>query len=209
MGRGELAEVPPGYPSTDLYMLRTDEQWRNLQEPCADTGTPSAGVGPAGLFGWLRSKKIGKPVAVINCGVGNTRTDQWLPGSILYQTALARAQAAITRPGSYLGGYIVYIGANDAAAGRTSWADNTQAMLEDLQKQLGVGRVLVVVLPTTVPTDAAYPTWAASRTAQLSWASAPRRSAVQAPEGPWREDFKLHLTTAGNLELAQRLLDAL
>lgn len=209
-----LAAAVPGYPpATGLYMLRSNEQWQSLVEPCADGAWPPTGVGPGGLFGELRRQQQGHDVAVINCGVGGTRTDQWLPSSdptSLYQRCLRRAQAAVTRPGSYLGSFVIYIGANDAAAGMTSWAANVQATQAALQQELGVAPVFNVVLPFTVPTEPGvpYPTWEATRVAQLNWAAEAGRFAVQAPEGPWREVFKLHLSIAGNYDLAQRLLAA-
>lgn len=201
-----LASVAPGYPpASGLSMLRSGELWSPLSEPCADGAWPPVGVGPAGLFGWLRAQQRGGPVAIINLGVGGTRTDEWLPSQALYRAQLPRAQAAVTRPGSYLGGFLQYIGANDAAAGMTDWTQNSSSTLAALYATLGVAPLLYAVLPPTVPTDVPYPTWAEIRAQQANWA-APLRVPASVPEGHWREPYKLHLDAQGNLLLAQAWL---
>lgn len=204
----DLVTVFPGYPAAGLRMVRAGGLWTQLAEPCADGAWPPVGVGPSGMFGQMRSAQIGKPVCVVNCGVGGYKSSQWLPSSdpnSAYQRCLSRAMAALTYPGAYLGGYLLYDGANDATEAVCSWAANWDVTLPSLQTWIGPARTIYTRLPAFVPTDMAYPTWNDVRAQQAAWATSDRVM-VQAPEGPWREAYKLHLTTAGNYAVAQSYL---
>lgn len=213
-GRGDpadLATVYPGYPSADLRMVRTGGEWEQLAEPCADGAWPPVGVGPAGMFAQTRSSQIGRPVCVVNCAIGGYKSSQWLPSEdpkSAYQKCLSRALAAITHEGAYLGGYLLYDGANDATEAMCNWAANWSVTLPSIQRWVGPAPVLYTRLPSTTPTDMAYPTWSVVRDQQDAWQAEGVRAMVQAPEGPWREAYKLHLTTAGSRVVADAFVVA-
>jgi hypothetical protein len=91
----------------------------------------------------------------------------------------------------------------------SSWAANTRATLASLRAALGEGPCIVTRCCATVPTDLEYPGWEAVRADQLSVAADPDNVGVQAPDGPWREAYKLHLDGPANLALANLYLGAL
>lgn len=206
---GDLSVVLPGYPpASGLRMLRTSETWRALAEPCADGAVPSVGVGPMGMFGYLRSLAIGREVAIVNCAIGGLKSSQWLPSSdpaSPYAKCLARALPALSQDGAYLGGYLQYDGANDAVEAVCTWGANWEATHAALRAAIGQAPLVYTRLPAFVPTDMSYPTWSDVRAQQIAFATS-GRTMVQAPEGPWREAYKLHLTTAGNYAVAQAYL---
>lgn len=206
-GREDPAAAPVGYPPlSGLKMFRTGGPYATLAEPCADGVYPPVGVGPGGMFAWQRSQYLGAEVCLVNCAVGGVKSSQWMPSespSSLYRMALARAHAAITQPGCYLAGYLLYDGANDATEAVCTWSANWTTTLAALQAELGAARVVYTQLPPTEPTDMSYPTWDDVRAQQAAWASA-QRAMVAAPDGPWREAYKLHLNMAGNVDLAGR-----
>lgn len=204
----ELASVYPGYPSpVGLSMFRGDRQWRPLAEPCADGVWPPVGVGPAGMFCHLRRASTGLDHCVVNGGVGGTTSEQWLPGQPLFEALARRAKAAVTREGSTLAYYLLYSGANDAAAGSSAWAANSLATLAALYARVGVAPVVYAILPPTVPQDVPYATWPVIRTQQQSWASG-SRVGCDVPEGHWREWYQLHLDCEGDYLLAQAMAAA-
>jgi hypothetical protein len=207
--------LPVGYPPTDgsLLMIKDDLLLAQLTEPCNGAGLyPPSGTGPAGLFGWYASQAHGgRKTVVINAGVGGTRTDQWLystsPTSN-YQKALARIRTALAIPGAQFRGILWYIGANDAAYSATpDWGGNSTLTMTAMKADIGPAAngkpVIFTRLPATVPTDVAYPGWAYVRAAQNNWAIANEQILAQAPEGPWREAYNLHLAPAANIVLAR------
>jgi hypothetical protein len=213
----DLAAVYPGYPQSTLYMMRTTLlQWQSLSEPCADGSYPPVGVGPMGMFGGLASAaRSNRQVAIINAGVGSTRSDQWLPNdaSNLYKNALARILPASARPNATFRGFLHFDGLNDAAfTASPAWAANWSTIESTFRAELGAratGKPWIYVrVFQNAPTDLAYPGFASVVSQQLAWATA-NRIMVTPPEGPWREEPQhVHLSTAGNYTLAQSLLSA-
>lgn len=206
-GRGDPADlvtVYPGYPSaSNLFMFKTGGPWTNLVDPCADGTYPPVGVGPGGMFGYMRSLQTGKPVAIINCAIGGKKSSDWLPGTSAYQMCLNRALPALTRAGSYLGGYLLCDGANDATDIVSNWSENWDLTFSKLMPILGFKTIYYTVLPETVPEDLPYPQWVATRDQQLAWQTQWQKY-VLGPEGPWRESYKLHLNTAGEYIMSTR-----
>jgi len=213
-GRADPVDVPVGYPPLDgsLWMLRYFEPstywnaWSELTEPCNRSGTfaDGKGVGPAGLFGWLRSLRTSRETGVLNCAHGGRKSSEQLEGGTYWSVNTPRIDAALSTPGARLAGYVLYDGANDAVDADPAYAANWTATLGAYVARYGSAPMIVTRLPTTVPTDGAYPSWESVRTQQAELAAALGARLVDAPEGPWIEAYKLHLAIPGSLGVATR-----
>jgi hypothetical protein len=216
-GRGKLSEAPVGYPPVDgsLLMFKSVAAgFQTLDEPCGDGVDAENGVGPVGLFGWLAAQETGRVTCAINAGKGGSLTSQWLPGTAHYLDALGRAQVALSRRNTTFRGFVAYIGANDAAfTAPTVLASNWTSTVNGLRAAIGAAAtgkpVAIVQMPPTVPTDTSYPEWANCRTDIIAYDTASADNLLVAHEdGPWREAYKLHLTTSANYALAIKILAA-
>lgn len=211
-GKANPSTLPIGYPPSDgtLWMLRSNSTWQQLSEPCADGAYPPVGYAGAGLAGWKRQQARGGEVAVVNCAVGSTKSNEWMPGTAGYANIVQRARAAVAHPGCYLGGYILFDGANDAVDASPPYQSNWETTFQALDRDVGAGKKIITRLCPTVPTDMAYPSWSSVRSQQDALAAAaPDRTIVQAPDGPWIEAYKLHLDGDGNQALADIYLAAM
>lgn len=206
-GRGLLEDLPTGYPpSFDLFMVKSPAVGPvPLQEPLSQSWPR---VGPLGMFGWKRLQDVpdNTSVCVVNGGVGGSKSAEILPGTGAYNNLLALAKRALQTNGSRLAGIILFNGLNDATVSpMPDWHAHSAATIAALKVELGDAPVYVVRYPETVPTNEAYPSHAELRAviAAASFADA----VVDAPEGPWHEQTKVHLATAANEVLATHLAD--
>ncbi|HEY3499307.1 MAG TPA: SGNH/GDSL hydrolase family protein [Polyangiaceae bacterium] len=210
-GRGDIKDAPAEYqlPHDGMWMVRSvGAGIEPYGEPCGDGYAASAGVSPIGLFGWMDWRRTGVSTVVVNAGAGGSKTEQWVPGQMQYERAVANVRHALSRTNTTLAGTVVFIGANDAALYETPpWLANTRITLERLGKAIGAqwaGKPVVIVqLPATVPTGAPYPGWASTRAQIQQLAAEDGYPLIQAPEGPWRESYGLHLATQGNVVVAE------
>ncbi len=208
-GRGLLSELPAEYnsymaSSGKLFMCRIAATGVvALSEPITTEGAGTCGV--LGLWAWKRSVRTGKSVCVVNGGVSESRSVEWLAGTTNYNNLLAKARSALFYPGSFLAGYISFNGLNDAKDPPGSgaiWTANTNAMFNSYKAVLGNAPIYLIAFPSTpVQPDTVCPTQAEVRAAILA---APFAAGVAlAAEGPWVEpDGRVHLSTLGNLNTA-------
>jgi len=214
-GRADPATAPAGYPPLDgsLWMLRAFtpvsywDAYSELSEPCNVAGAYSSdlkGIGPAGLFGWLRAQRTGRETSALNCGHGGRRSSEQVYGGSYWHSNTLRIDAALRTPGTRLAGYVLYDGANDAVDASPAYADNWTATISAYVARYGLAPIVVTRLPTTVPSDGPYPSWESVRTQQAQLAVVLGALLVDAPEGPWIESYHLHLSAPGSLDVAGR-----
>lgn len=68
--------------------------WRPMFRPI-NFDLSSAGVSLAERFAECHAKKVGSPVGLIGCAVGNTSVAQWQPGEVLFDNAVNCARIAM------------------------------------------------------------------------------------------------------------------
>lgn len=211
-GRGARGGLPGGYPPADrsLWLMGDDYLWKPLREPTDAPVAPvdrelaeavPAGVGPAGLFAWLVQRELGadREVGLVQCAKGGSTSNDW--AERLYRPAVSRLRHALRTARTELGGVLIYQGINDAMQSRPAWRSGWSRVLERVRAEFGPVPVMLVVNPRTIPTDRAYPGWAYVAKEQAALDGVLH---VASPEGPFDRD-RLHLETAGAIELAQRM----
>jgi len=90
-GRGYINDVP-AIKNERCYMLRNG-RWHKMSSP-VNYDRPFAGVSLAESFADAVSKLYHVDVGLIPCADGGTRLEQWMPGEVLYDHAIAQAKLA-------------------------------------------------------------------------------------------------------------------
>jgi hypothetical protein len=214
-GRGNIAEVPAGYPPASGLFAVKDAAIGHavLVEPTGDApGGAAAGVGPWGMLGWLIQQQTGRETCVVNTGVGSTTSSQWVPGQTNYINAIGRLGRALSREGTVLRGIFCYMGPNDAVSATPPWLANVQSILAGFRTYAGrtaaQAPAIISRLTTQVPTDTSYPGWSYVQSAITSIADA-NHVLITPPSPATREAYFLHHTAAQNYAVAQSALTAL
>ncbi|MFA4839146.1 MAG: sialate O-acetylesterase [Candidatus Neomarinimicrobiota bacterium] len=111
-GRGEMNCVPPIV--DDRIQMFRNKRWQKAIEPLHDDRLDLAGVGLAMSFADELLKAFPSvTIGLIPCAVGFTAIEQWMPGSALYQRALATVRESC-EPHSKLRAILWHQGENDA-----------------------------------------------------------------------------------------------
>lgn len=147
-GRGNIGEVPPII-NNDCYMLRMG-RWQAMHEPINPDrpifeGEFRSGVCLAASFADTISKNKQIKVGLIPCADGGTKIDQWMPGGLLYDHAVAMAK--IAKRTSVLAGIIWHQGESDCDSDDLveSYKDKFIRMISSMRRDLDAEDVPVVI----------------------------------------------------------------
>ncbi len=125
-----------------LWVLRNG-RWQRLYRP-VNGDRPFSGVCLAESFAEAYSRQYGVDVGLIPCADGGTSLDQWLPGSVLYDHAVA--QARLAQRSSVIAGVLWHQGEADCGpALHTTYAERFQTMLDALRQDLHLSDVPVLL----------------------------------------------------------------
>lgn len=96
-GRGDIGDVEP-IENPNCYMLRM-ARWQPMSEPINPDrsmfkGKFKSGVSLAASFADDFANHINAPVGLIPCADGGTRLEQWMPGELLFDHAVAMTKLA-------------------------------------------------------------------------------------------------------------------
>jgi hypothetical protein len=210
-------------PDPRILVYGNDGVWRPAVEPIDSaagqidpvSADPMAGVGPAVAFARrLVEQQPRRRVILVPCAKGGTSIDVWARAdarTTLYGSCLARVRETAAR--GRLAGLLWYQGESDArdATSAGSWSAKFTRVVEDFRSDLRDPdlRVLVVGLadpPLTGVNASRFPAWRAVQDAQRDL-RLPNSVHVSAAQLPMKAD-QLHLTTAGQIALGQRMADA-
>jgi Carbohydrate esterase, sialic acid-specific acetylesterase len=217
--------LPSGYPPADgsVWTLNDEFEWVYPTEPLAAGGTypvdsqfsGATGMGPAGQFAWRRQQALGSgyEVGILLCAKGGSTTTLWTTNYELRTSyaggAAARLTRALMEPGTVFGGFLWDIGINDSKFAPPSvWTTNMNTLMAFLRAAVPAtanAPVYYSRLFTAVPTDMAYPSWAAVTADQNAWesASVPKRIKVVDEPTDWDDSGHAHRGPLGNDQFAQ------
>lgn len=77
-----------------IYVFYRGDKWVHRGEPI-HFDKDEAGVGPGFTFAKKILEENAHPIGLIPCAVGGTPQERWMPGGDLYDSAIARARAAM------------------------------------------------------------------------------------------------------------------
>jgi hypothetical protein len=224
-GRGDLAELPPDLQTSDsrILVFSNDGVLRLAREPLDDAESQidtvsadrSAGVGPAFAFAKaIIAEQPQSSIVLVPCAKGGTPISAWAPAKgrdTLYGSCLARARDA-AKLGN-IAGVLWYQGESDSDSYdlASAWPGRFESLVSTLRSDLGIPGLPVLMVsigdrPINGPYAARFPAWRELQAAQNAL-SAPGVTVVAAAALD-RNDDELHLSTAGALELGQRLSSA-
>lgn len=109
-GRGYIHEVP-AIENQRLYVLKNG-RWYHMFVP-VNFDRPFAGISLAESFADEVSKHYDVDVGLIPCADGGTKLNQWMPGGVLYDNAVA--QAKLAQRTSKIAGILWHQGEGDCA----------------------------------------------------------------------------------------------
>jgi hypothetical protein len=215
-GSGLITEMPGFFPPADgtLYMVR------DFAASVTELAEPGpGGVGPDGMFAWYRQRQIPtKKVLSVQCGVSGTNSTHYLPDVnpvSMHQKVIAAAALALSQPGAYLGGFLLYGGANDGSLGSPAWGTNWTTTFTAWRAAIAGAAsvpILYAQLPAGTPHVNYSTSWNTVRTQQAAWAAADRIMFVVDPAGPWgngavnntQVDYLVHQAAPAAAVLAQQ-----
>lgn len=139
-GRGKIGEVPP-IENDDCFMLRNG-RFQILREPINPDraifgGEFCSGIGLAASFADDTQRKMGYKIGLIPCADGGTMVEQWLPGEVLFDNAVAQTRLAMRS--SRFSGILWHQGESDAAEGTDlgGYGEKLRKVLLGFRQQLG------------------------------------------------------------------------
>uniref|UniRef100_A0A0D9W1T8 Sialate O-acetylesterase domain-containing protein n=1 Tax=Leersia perrieri TaxID=77586 RepID=A0A0D9W1T8_9ORYZ len=214
-GRGAvLHPLPEPYlPHPRILRLAASRRWVPAAPPLhADIDThKTCGLGPAMPFAHrllLRGHHVDDELLVLGlvpCAVGGTRIWMWAKGQPLYESAVARARAAVADGGGSIGGVLWFQGESDTIEidDATSYGGKMERLVADLRADLQLPNLLVIQVGLASGegnyTDIV-------REAQKN-INIPNVLLVDAMGLPLRDD-QLHLSTEAQLQLGNMLAEA-
>lgn len=140
-GRGFIHEVP-AIENERLYVLRNG-RWYRMFVP-VNFDRPFSGISLAESFADVVSTHYGVDVGLIPCADGGTRLNQWMPGEVLYDNALA--QAKLAQRTSEIAGVLWHQGEADCAEDRYPlYYEKCSHILSSFRKDLGLHDVPFLV----------------------------------------------------------------
>lgn len=147
-GRGTIGDVEPIH-NKDCYMLRMG-RWQAMREPINPDrpifeGKTRSGISLAASFADEIARNMHVKVGLIPCADGGTKIDQWMPGGLLYDHAVAMARLA--QRTSVLSGIIWHQGESDCNSDENlnSYKDKFLTMINSLRKDLGAEKVPLII----------------------------------------------------------------
>lgn len=223
-GRGLVEDLTAQERMADpaIQLYGNDEKLRPALDPLDDaTGQVDAvssdvniaAVGPGLFFARALRAQRHKPIILVPCAKGGSSIGQWKPGGgrdTLYGSCIARA-----RTQGPVKGVLWYQGETDA--GRENAAEGWKASFEtlvaafraDLQgKRLPIVIVQLADMPSpAISAPKTYPSWSAIQAAQAG--PLPACVAMVSAQGLPKKPDDLHLTTAGQRVVGERLAEAM
>ena len=147
-GRGEFEDVEE-IRNPSCFMLRTG-LWIEMREP-VNPDHPvlnnewHSGVSLASTFADEMAKDLGKKVGLIPCAHGGTSIDQWMPGEILYDHAVAMTKLAMRS--SVFSGILWHQGCQDCGSEESVRAHKEKfvTMITALRKELGAENLPLII----------------------------------------------------------------
>lgn len=147
-GRGTIGDVDPIH-NSDCYMLRMG-RWQTMSEPINPDrqifeGEFRSGVCLAASFADEIARNMHVKVGLIPCADGGTKIDQWMPGGLLYDHAVAMSRLA--RRTSVLSGIIWHQGESDCNSDEDlySYKEKFIKMIHSLCKDLNAEHVPLII----------------------------------------------------------------
>lgn len=147
-GRGEFADVKP-IENPLCHMLRMG-RWQPMREPVNPDrgifeGPFHSGVSLAASFADEAARTRNAPVGLIPCADGGTRIDQWMPGEILFDHAVAMTRLAMRT--AVLRGILWHQGESDCAddASVAAYHAKFTVMMTALRRELDAENVPVIL----------------------------------------------------------------
>ena len=147
-GRGDIGDVPR-INNNECYMLRMG-RWQKMSEPINPDraifeGRFRSGIGLAASFADGLSRERGIKVGLIPCADGGTEIDEWMPGTALYEHALAMTKIAMRY--SRLSGILWHQGESDCKSeeGLLLHRGKFIQMITALRRDLGCAELPLVI----------------------------------------------------------------
>ena len=147
-GRGNIGEVDSIH-NPNCYVLRMGH-WQAMREPINPDrpifeGDFRSGVCLAASFADEVARNMQVKVGLIPCADGGTKIDQWMPGGLLYDHAVAMTRLA--KRTSTLSGIIWHQGESDCNSDETlySYKDKFVTMINSLRKDIGAEKLPVII----------------------------------------------------------------
>ena len=140
-GRGFLDEAID-VDTSRIYMLRNG-RWQKMFRPI-NPDRSFSGTSLAESFAEKYAETHDVKVGLICCADGGTTLEQWLPGNLLYDNAVAQAKLAMRT--SSLSGILWHQGESDCAGGRHAvYEANLLQMLKYLRRDLGLPDIPILL----------------------------------------------------------------
>lgn len=158
-GRGDLNDVSP-LKNPLCYMLRMG-RWQPMTEPVNPDrsiffGRFKSGISPAASFADAYASFFKKEIGLIPCADGGTKIEEWLPGTVLFDHAIAMAGLACRS--SLLKGILWHQGESDceSADDFDAYEERFITLITGLRRALGIPDL--PVLAGEIASDIA-PSW--------------------------------------------------
>ncbi|GFP84526.1 probable carbohydrate esterase at4g34215 [Phtheirospermum japonicum] len=202
--------IPPQCRSNPLiFRLNAGLTWEEAQEPLhrdIDV-TKTCGVGPGMAFSNAvlnRESGIGV-IGLVPCAVGGTNISEWKRGSGLYNQMLSRVQAALRGGGGIIRAILWYQGESDTISHENAklYRQRLEKFLTEIRSDL-LSPFLPVIQVALASGQGHYVY--VIRKAQLG-IELPNVKCVDA-KGLQLQPDGLHLSTAAQVELGQKMADA-
>jgi hypothetical protein len=189
-----------------------DARVRDLTDgdkPAVDPLGDAPGVGPGRSFGLtLVDGGAAAEVGLVNCAVGGSRLDDWLPtapaATSLYDACLNSVKAALVRVGGRLGGVLFMQGETDARWSNPSarWGASFAAFVAGIRRDLDAPALPVVV--GRIRQVAKY-AWKVRRAQLTAAKTLPKVAVVNTDDLPVNG---IHFTPDGYATLGERMAAA-
>lgn len=142
-GRGFPQEVEPIPKKQGIYVLRNG-LWRPMFVPVnPDRATSGTCLAESFAYAYVKSHP-GVSVGLIPCADGGTRAEQWAPGELLYDHAIAQAKLAMRT--SDLRGILWHQGESDALEERYSlYQEQCSRILHSMREDLELPDLPILV----------------------------------------------------------------
>lgn len=209
-GRGFLNEAVP-VDSSRIHILRNG-RWQSMFRPI-NPDRAHAGSSLAERFAECYAAKYNVDVGLICCADGGTSMDQWMPGSLLYDHAVANAKLA--QRTSTLAGILWHQGESDCLDGLyQTYGQKLLQMLAQLRQDLNVPEIPILLgglgdfiaeCPSKVLDFKKYPY---INEALETAAKETEHTAFVPATGLGANPDQLHFSAAALYEFGQRYFDA-
>jgi hypothetical protein len=228
-GRGIVADIPAGALPADpmITLYGNDGVWRVAQEPldssdrqidAVSSDNKLPGVGPGLAFARaLKARQPSRRIALVPCAKGGSALKEWTPDearTTLYGSCLARAHEAMAM--GRIKGVLWYQGETDASSEDQTalWPERMAVLVDRVRIDLKAPCLNWVIVglsdkPDPLIQTKLVPGWEKIQALQASLpqqiAHLAHVSAVGLPKNP----DTLHLSTAAQLRLGQKLAEAM